>query len=55
MKLKSWKAKRAGGRITVTGVDTTSGQPVKIVGIDTIEAGKPVVAVDKDGNRHELV
>lgn len=57
MKIKEWKAKRAGGRITITGVDAVAGGPVKIVGVDQIEAGKrgkPPIATDKDGTEYEL-
>lgn len=45
--LINWTAKRAGGRITVHGVDKDTHQPVKIVGVDMIEAGQ---LVDNDGN-----
>jgi hypothetical protein len=57
MKIKEWKAKRAGGRITITGVDADAGGPVKIVGVDQIEAGKrgkSPMATDKDGVTYEL-
>lgn len=56
MTLTNWTAKRAGGRITVTGVDG-EGQPKKITGIDQIEAGKegaPPIATDKDGTKYYL-
>jgi hypothetical protein len=36
MKLLDWTARRAGGRITVTGKDE-GGKDAKIVGVDTIE------------------
>lgn len=58
MKIKEWKAKRAGGRITIIGVNADEGGPVKIVGVDEIVAGKrgkPPVATDKDGTTYELV
>jgi hypothetical protein len=34
--LKEWKAKRAGGRITVYGTDVRTGEPAKLVGVDEI-------------------
>lgn len=57
-KLKNWTAKRAGGRITIVGSDVETGTSVKIVGVDQIAAGKngkPPVAVDRNGERYELV
>lgn len=51
--LHNWTAKRAGGRITLTGVDET-GAPRKIVGIDTITFGKPPVATHKSGDVYLL-
>jgi hypothetical protein len=57
MKLFDWTARRAGGRITVTGKDE-QGQDAKIVGVDTIEphyGGRECVqATDRDGVTHEL-
>jgi hypothetical protein len=64
--LKDWKARRAGGRITVNGVDNATGQPVKIVGVDVITPGQGKVgptfkarpfatAVDKHGTEHTLI
>lgn len=56
-KLTDWTAKRAGGRITINGTDAKTGEPRKVVGVDTItaaKAGKSPVAVDKDGARYEL-
>ncbi len=62
MKLTKWTAKRAGGRITITGQDA-EGHPRKIVGVDTIgpqsggfgaAATTKVIAVDRHGERHEL-
>lgn len=38
-KLTDWKAKRAGGRMTVYGNE--GGQDVKVVGVDRIERGEP--------------
>jgi hypothetical protein len=55
MTLSSWKAKRAGGRITVSGVDE-HGQTAKIPNIDTIEpASGFAVATDKNGTTHRLL
>lgn len=59
MHLTDWKARRAGGRITVNGKDE-QGKPAKIVGVDVIEprtlngvAG--IYATDKSGDVHRLV
>lgn len=54
--LKNWKAKRAGGRITVYGIDTRTGKPARLVGVDRIEPidGK-IIAIDKNENHHRLV
>jgi hypothetical protein len=57
MRIKEWTAKRAGGRITITGVDADAGGPVKIVGVDKIAAGKGgtmPIATDKDGKTYDL-
>lgn len=63
--LKNWTAKRAGGRITITG-ETADGKPRKVVGVDTIEAGGATVgtgelnervvpvATDKNGVNYAL-
>lgn len=44
--LKNWYAKRAGGRMTIYGVDTVTNDRTKIVGVDMLEPGyqdgKPV-------------
>lgn len=57
MKLIDWTARRAGGRITVTGTDET-GKAAKIVGVDSIEphyGGRQCVqAKDLNGEVHEL-
>lgn len=57
MKLLDWTARRAGGRITVTGKDE-AGRDAKIVGVDTIEphyGGRACVqAKDLHGGVHEL-
>lgn len=52
--LTNWRAKRAGGRITVYGTDSL-GHAARVPHIDTIvpENGK-VVATDKDGQRYVL-
>jgi hypothetical protein len=55
-KIIEWKARRSGGRITITGKDETE-HPSRWPNIDTIEpmpAGR-VVATDKNGERFELV
>lgn len=57
-----WSAKRAGGRITVSGRKAGpgtimgTGDPVKVVGVDRIEPknGK-VIATDLNGVEYELV
>lgn len=55
-KLENWKARRAGGRITITHATG------KVVGVDLIQpeaVANPtrtaVVAIDKNGRRYELV
>lgn len=53
--ISDWWARRAGGRITIHGVDD-GGAPIKIVGVDKIESvkgGRPI-ATDKNGDRYEL-
>lgn len=67
IKLINWTAKRAGGRITINGIDYASMKPLKVVGIDMIEApltstdGTKAsvarlnpIATDKDGTQYEL-
>lgn len=55
MRIFSWKARRAGGRITITGTDS-AGAGAKIVGVDVIAPRRDrVFAIDKDGEEHELV
>jgi hypothetical protein len=50
-----WKARRAGGRITINGRDE-AGSPVKLANVDAIEAGIPFpIATHKDGECFELV
>jgi hypothetical protein len=55
--LKEWRAKRAGGRITVYGKDATTGAETKIVSVDSIQPSKVTgcIAVDKDGTVHQLL
>jgi hypothetical protein len=55
--LKNWRAKRAGGRITVYGTDATTGAETKIVAVDEIRPSKVqgCIAVDKDGTVHQLL
>lgn len=55
--LKEWKAKRAGGRITVYGKNVDTGADEKIVGVDVIQPGALMcaVATDKNGVDHRLV
>ena len=62
MNLKNWSAKRAGGRITIVGVEIETGDPKKIVGVDCITPVEVVeaplnlvcLALDKDGVYHGL-
>lgn len=56
MHLFNWKARRAGGRITING-ETAEGKAAKIVGVDVIEPapGRGMCfAVDKNEERHTL-
>lgn len=57
MHLTNWKARRAGGRITVNGTGP-DGQPAKIVGVDVIEPNPGnnnfVRATDKNNVAHSL-
>lgn len=56
-KIIEWKARRAGGQITINGADHATGEPIKIVGVDEIEAGKAggrPIATTRDGARYEL-
>lgn len=48
--VKNWKAKRAGGRITIYG-ENVAGQPRRVVGVDLIEAGGATVETDSRGER----
>lgn len=52
-RITHWSAKRAGGRITLTG--RSGGKDRKVVGIDTIEATDDgIVATDKNNTRYIL-
>lgn len=54
--LYNWKAKRAGGRITITG-ENVNDEKIKIVGVDKIEAGafgSSPTATDKNGKKYQL-
>jgi hypothetical protein len=58
MHLTNWKARRAGGRITINGTDEL-GRAAKIVGVDVIEptgTGKPpwLKATDMRNFEHTL-
>lgn len=58
--LRKWKARRAGGRITVTGENHDTGAQDKITNVDTIEPPEQsnaheVIATDKDGVKHRLI
>jgi hypothetical protein len=54
--LRSWEAKRAGGRITINGKDATTGNAVKIVGVNAIEpVDGRIIATDVRGEEHELL
>lgn len=54
--LTNWKARRAGGRITINATDKATGRPIKVVAVDSIDgrSGKPPIATDKDGRQFEL-
>lgn len=59
--IQQWKAKRSGGRITITGQDGR-GAAVKVANVDTIEARPQassvpscvIVATDKNGAEYRL-
>ena len=59
--LRNWRAKRAGGRITIYGDEGTgaASRNTKIVGVDTITPGAVhegvCYALDKDGVTHTLL
>ena len=55
--LKNWRAKRAGGGITVHGADVLSGEPTRITCVDAILPSgysTHVHAVDRLGVVHKL-
>ena len=58
--LKNWRARRAGGRITVYGECERTHTPVKITNVDVLTPGRRegtrcVTAVDKDDVTHFLL
>ncbi len=61
MNLTNWTAKRAGGRITINGTQEPSGEPGKIVGVESITVPDGLsdltrcIATDKNGNTHRLL
>jgi hypothetical protein len=53
-RLKYWKARRAGGRITLV-YRQDDGTEAKVVGVDTIEATEDgVIATDRNGTKYSL-
>jgi hypothetical protein len=57
IKLINWTARRAGGRITINGVNAADGQPLKVVGVDKITPSKEMgcIATRQDGTEFALV
>lgn len=59
MMLKNWRARRAGGAITVYGDCAERNTPAKITRVDTITPGgtnKPYcIATGRDGVEHKLL
>jgi hypothetical protein len=56
-KLKNWSARRAGGRITLKAHDAKTGEPLTIVGIETITrwgGQKNPIATHVGGDQFEL-
>lgn len=55
-RLINWTAKRAGDSITLNGVDIDTNQPVKVVGVEKIEADvqNGIVATTKAGTIYRL-
>ena len=53
--MQTWKARRSGGRITVTGKNA-DGSETKIFNVDTLEPGERgfIVATDKHGQTYQL-
>lgn len=57
-KIINWTAKRAGGRITINGVDQATGRPTKIVGIEEIQSANMddfPTAIRFDGTQYKLI
>lgn len=55
MHLKKWSAKRSGAGIRVTGFDTQSQREAKVQVVEIApRRGGQIMAIDKDGNEHEL-
>lgn len=54
-RLKRWKARRAGGRITIV-YQADDGSEAKVVGVDTIEStdDQGVIATDRNGVKYSL-
>lgn len=47
--LKNWTARRAGRGITIVGLDASTGEQVRLVGVTAIEAtltGRPIARVE---------
>lgn len=57
MKIEHWTARRSGAHMTVTGADADTGAYCRLTNIVTIDGplgGYAAVAVDAEGNVHEL-
>ena len=53
--IHSWRAKRAGGRITIYGKDQ-AGADVRVPNVDVIECGDLTpIATDKNGDKYSLL
>jgi hypothetical protein len=53
-RLKNWRAKRAGGRITIY-AKTEGGVDRRVPSVDVIEAtSEGIIATDKDGTKYAL-
>lgn len=54
-RLRHWKARRAGGRITIV-YRADDGTEAKVVGVDTIEAtsDQGTIATDRTGTKYVL-
>lgn len=58
--VKNWRARRAGGRITVYGEDAKTSEPVRITRIDVIRPGTApgnncCIAIGHDKVEHHLL